>query len=331
MVLQRPSTFHFFFFRKVLIFCDHYQPAVELTELLASELRWPDDVRCGPDSEVWRSAWKSVLPVGCSNETPSETKRRDNFISWLVSDGIRSQVVSWLGGQLQPELSVDKLIRLLKSKSKKARLKKQCENIAAHANELFENLIAPESHSTRAILRNGVLTGMPGTTLARVAAVCEPLESRLEGVFFPNQPDFMLAVFNSPFGPDVLVTTDRLSEGVDLHRFCRFLIHHELDPSPVRTVQRNGRLRRVNSWAARTNNPIEVSYPALAGTRDENAVRIMERRLAKFDLLLGGVRGEIDAEESDEQSALVAQVLELAGPRLRKLRLGLNHRRKSAK
>lgn len=172
---------------------------------------------------------------------------------------------------------------------------------------------------------------MPGTKLARVAAVCEPLTSQIEGVYFPQQPDFTLAVFNSPFGPDVLVTTDRLSEGVDMHRFCRFLIHHELDPSPVRTVQRNGRLRRVNSWAARTKKPIEVSYPALAGTRDEKAVRIMERRLAKFDLLLGGVGGKINAEESDEQSELVALVLEIAGPRLRKLRLGLNHRRKSAR
>lgn len=38
---------------------------------------------------------------------------------------------------------------------------------------------------------------------------------------YTGKPDIVLALFNSPFGPDVLVTTDRLSEGVDLHRCCR--------------------------------------------------------------------------------------------------------------
>ena len=55
----------------------------------------------------------------------------------------------------------------------------------------------------------------------------------------------------------MLVTTDRLSEGVDLHRCCRHLIHYELDPSRVRTLQRNGRVRRVGSWAALTGKPID--------------------------------------------------------------------------
>ena len=67
---------------------------------------------------------------------------------------------------------------------------------------------------------------------------------------YTGESDIVLAVFNSPFGPDVLVATDRLSEGVDLHRFCRHVIHYELDRSPVRTLQRNGRVRRIGSWAA---------------------------------------------------------------------------------
>src|SRR5690606_31458637 len=135
---------------------------------------------------------------------------------------------------------------------------------------------------------------------------------RQPGVFYPRQPDATLAVFNSPFGPDVLVATDRLSEGVDLHRFCRHLIHHELDPSPVRTVQRNGRLRRVNSWAARTKQPIRVLYPALRGTRDERLVEIMTRRISQFDLLLGGVRAEVDPEEPEGVLTTAADVLEHA-------------------
>jgi hypothetical protein len=37
----------------------------------------------------------------------------------------------------------------------------------------------------------------------------------------------------------------------------------------VRTLQRNGRVRRVDSWAALTGRPIRYAYPTFGGTRDE--------------------------------------------------------------
>jgi superfamily II DNA/RNA helicase len=184
-----------------------------------------------------------------------------------------------------------------------------------------------ESGSTRAILLRNESTRLPGTTKARVAAVCEPdSDSALRknpGVFFPGQPDATLAVFNSPFGPDVLVTTDRLSEGVDLHGFCRHLIHHELDPSPVRTIQREGRLRRVNSWAARSHRPIRILYPGLLGTRDEKLVKIMRERLQQFDLLLGGIRVEVEAEETEANLTRSAEILRHAQAKLGRIRLSI--------
>ena len=105
-----------------------------------------------------------------------------------------------------------------------------------------------------------------------------------------------LAIFNSPFGPEVMVATDRLSEGIDLHSHCRTVIHYELDPSPIRTIQRNGRLRRINGWSAALGKPIECGYPAFLGTRDERLVDIMQGRLAAFSLLLGGAH-EVSVEE----------------------------------
>ena len=100
----------------------------------------------------------------------------------------------------------------------------------------------------------------------------------------------------------MLVVTDKLSEGIDLHRYCRHLIHYELDPSPIRTVQRNGRVRRVNSWAAVSGQPVQYAYPAFRGTRDLRLVQIMKKRIDSFSLLLGGVQ-DFDVEEvvgSDE-------------------------------
>jgi superfamily II DNA/RNA helicase len=106
----------------------------------------------------------------------------------------------------------------------------------------------------------------------------------------------VISIFNSPFGPDVLVVTDKLSEGIDLHVYCCRLIHYELDPSPIRTVQRNGRIRRVHSWASVTGQPILYAYPAFGGTRDHRLVQIMKKRIDSFSLLLGGVQ-DFDVDE----------------------------------
>jgi len=292
---------------KVLIFCDHHSPAVELACALADELRWPKDTACGPTRGVWRDAWKKL-----SSDWP-DPKRRENFLKWLVSVGVQMQIGSWIGADLLQEITAADLAELLTKT--KARSNEMCNDIAAHARELYMQLVDRESASTRAHLLQAY-SRIPGTSPARVAAVCdsEP-ESRppkYAGIFHPNQPDAVVTIFNSPFGPDILVTTDRLSEGIDLHKFCRHLIHHELDPSPVRTIQRNGRLRRVNSWAARTKEPIRIYYPSLQGTRDERLVKIMSGRIRQFNLLLGGVRAEISGDEDDITLNTIEDVLRFA-------------------
>jgi hypothetical protein len=116
----------------------------------------------------------------------------------------------------------------------------------------------------------------------------------------------------------MLVTTDRLSEGVDLHRCCRHLIHYELDPSPVRTLQRNGRVRRVVSWAAVTSQPICYAYPTFGGTRDEKAVAVMKQRINTFGLLLGGVPSVGD-DSGDSEQSFVEEVLRRASNSLASL------------
>jgi hypothetical protein len=315
---------------KVLIFCDHHLPAVELTIALAHEVRWPSACAKGPGRDAWRSAWASVFS-GIRGEADLDDGREhsitrlEHYLAWLESDGVRMQVESWLGADLRPTMSGADLKRLLDKA--RARAHARCDSIADHARQLYKQLVDRESGSTRAILLRDDARPLPGTTKARIAAVCEPdTDAPLRnhpGVFYPGQPDATLAVFNSPFGPDILVATDRLSEGVDLHRFCRHLIHHELDPSPVRTVQRNGRLRRVNSWAARTKEPIRILYPALQGTRDEKVVEIMRYRLLQFDLLLGGIRAEVTPDEPVSAATTAADVLDHARAKLGRIRLGM--------
>lgn len=275
---------------KVVIFCHHIATAQELTLCLAAQL--PAIAPANTlDVSVWQAAWHQVfesLDEGQQNHALLNT-----FIDWLCSDMIRAQTQSWLGHTPKSAAALAKALKERQARYSKA------PTIAQAAHRLFIELM--DSKSGKAVLREAairpeLIPGAPGKNGAgRVLGVCEP--SGNEALFMRNnQPDTVIKVFGSPFGPDALVVTDMLSEGIDLHRYCRHLIHYELDPSPIRTVQRNGRIRRVNSWAAVTGEKIRYAYPAFGGTRDQRLVDIMKKRVATFSLLLGGVQDFEDAD-----------------------------------
>jgi ERCC4-related helicase len=282
---------------KVVIFCHHHATAKELTMELASLLPKPASSKL--DGKFWKEAWEQVL------KPPGEERHagtlRNTFIEWLCSDLIRSQTESWLG--ITPK-SVASLRKALETKH--ARRHHRAETIQQAAQRLYHELL--NSRSSKAVLWQAAdrLELLPGANGAfRVLGICEHDGSDEErGLFIHNrQPDTAISIFGSPFGPDVLVVTDKLSEGIDLHRYCRHLIHYELDPSPIRTVQRNGRIRRVNSWAAITKQKICYAYPAFGGTRDEKLVSIMKKRLSTFSLLLGGVQDfDLDSTNSHDEN-----------------------------
>jgi hypothetical protein len=247
---------------------------------------------------VWREAWNQVLEL--PGDDHRETQLRHTFLEWLCADLIRAQTWNWLSGA---PVTTAKLVKALRNAN--ARHSAGGETVAEAAQRLYTAML--QSKSSRAVLeaaaeRPELLPGANGGS--RVLGVCEPTEDKTAARLFIHnaQPDTVISIFNSPFGPDALVVTDKLSEGIDLHRYCRHLIHYELDPSPIRTVQRNGRVRRVNSWAAVSGQPIHYAYPAFSGTRDLRLVQIMKKRIDSFSLLLGGVQ-DFDVEEvvgSDE-------------------------------
>jgi len=289
---------------KVLLFCHHHATAQELTSYLASKL--PNATALPSLARpVWEKAWDEILNE--ADEEDDNDALREVFIDWLCTDMIRSQTWAWFG-TAQPT-SLTTLVRALTSTMPRnpsivdgARR----DTIAKGALHLYRALVL--SKSSKAILQLAAKDPgrhpLPGTS--RVVGYCKlDQHAEEEGNFFIHnqEPDTIIAIFNSPFGPDVLVVTDRLSEGIDLHHYCRHLIHYELDPSPIRTVQRNGRIRRINSWAAVTGQPIQYAYPAFGGTRDQQLVWIMQKRIACFSLLLGGVR-DFDVnlvDKSDEE------------------------------
>ena len=67
----------------------------------------------------------------------------------------------------------------------------------------------------------------------------------------PLRSDEIRKAFNSPFWPNVLVTTSVGQEGIDLHPWCDALAHWDLATSPVALEQREGRITRFASLSVR--------------------------------------------------------------------------------
>ncbi|HEY4042262.1 MAG TPA: SNF2-related protein [Rhodopila sp.] len=73
----------------------------------------------------------------------------------------------------------------------------------------------------------------------------------------------------------VLISTDSLAEGLNLHQRCFHLIHLDLPYNPNRLEQRNGRIDRYGQ----RRDP-EIRYLFLAGTFEE---RLLLRLIAKYE------------------------------------------------
>jgi len=73
----------------------------------------------------------------------------------------------------------------------------------------------------------------------------------------------------------ILISTDSLAEGLNLHQRCFHLIHLDLPYNPNRLEQRNGRIDRYGQ----RNDP-EIRYLFLAGTFEE---RLLLRLIAKYE------------------------------------------------
>ena len=114
----------------------------------------------------------------------------------------------------------------------------------------------------------------------------------------------LIALFNTPFAPDLLVASSVMGEGIDLHHECRFVIHHDLDWNPSVLEQRTGRPDRIGALAEREKKNIEVYEPYLAGTHDEKMFRVVKDRGQWFDVVMGRPSGSDDHATDAEETRM---------------------------
>jgi len=296
---------------KVVVFCDHHataaEAAVELAKRLGTRKRVPGRRRRMLARVLYkRLATQHAITRALEADWHTEEGLK-NYCNWLASPGLAAQLAA--GG-------------ITLEAFKRSPTSKLNASFVSQSTHLFLRLMDRQSYSTRQNLLR-YPKQLPGQTRWRVAALCYPSDAIAapSGIFETGEPDTTMALFNSAFGPEILVTTDRLSEGVDLHRHCRHLVHYELDPSPLRVIQREGRVRRIDSWACRSGKPVKVATPALKGTRDERLVDIVTNRLQQFDMLMGGVNQEISGDLAQENLADQSEILRLVRERLPDLSL----------
>ena len=97
--------------------------------------------------------------------------------------------------------------------------------------------------------------------------------------------------FRLPGYPYVLISTDVLKEGEDLHLYCKDVYHYGIAWNPSDMEQRTGRIDRINSRCyfelkndgERTfNNALQVFYPYLADTLEVNQVAKVFHKMNDF-------------------------------------------------
>ena len=123
--------------------------------------------------------------------------------------------------------------------------------------------------------------------------------------------DRLMLAFNSPLFPEILISSSVMGEGVDLHRFCRYVIHHDLCWNPSNLEQRTGRLDRVRCKAEVCSRPIEVYQPFISGSADEKMFRVLKDRERWFQIVMGQ-KFSFDEQTSESIASRIELPLELA-------------------
>lgn len=122
--------------------------------------------------------------------------------------------------------------------------------------------------------------------------------------------------FRLPGYPFVLITTDLLQEGEDLHTFCSEVYHYGISWMPSSMEQRIGRIDRVNSHTERRllaldgsldgMQKLQVYYPHLRETVEVLQVRRVLERMKTFARLM---HRELRQPDQGEQRVHLAQAM----------------------
>lgn len=120
--------------------------------------------------------------------------------------------------------------------------------------------------------------------------------------------------FNTPLYPMVLIANEVMQEGLDLHKHCRRIVHHDLVWNPAQIEQRVGRIDRLGSLTNRlrqndSDATLDILYPVIRGTVDERLFRTVKTREKWLEFLLGARPDFLEYNLDDSEPALLPDSL----------------------
>ncbi len=112
--------------------------------------------------------------------------------------------------------------------------------------------------------------------------------------------------FNTPLYPMILVANEVMQEGLDLHKHCRRIVHHDLVWNPAQIEQRIGRIDRLGSLTSKLRKngedvTLDILYPVIRGTIDERLFQTVKTREKWLEFLLGAAPNFSDYSFVDEE------------------------------
>lgn len=123
----------------------------------------------------------------------------------------------------------------------------------------------------------------------------------------------LIKQFRMPGYPLVMITTDLVQEGEDLHTFCSSIHHYGISWTPSSMEQRTGRIDRVRSLTERrllemgsapADQKLQVHFPHLEDTVEVLQVRRLLERMNRFLRLM---HEGLQVKESEERTLNVAK------------------------
>lgn len=170
------------------------------------------------------------------------------------------------------------------------------ETMLVRTQRFIEGLVAEEGSINSADQRDSKRKSMWSGILRREVRHVSTMSGQIGNELRVK----LCASFNSPLLPDILVCSAIGSEGIDLHRHCANIIHHDLPWNPAKLEQRIGRLDRVNSLADPDRDiRIHIGIPFLANNYEKYQYDVVFSRAQKFEVLLG--TPDFDASDIDEE------------------------------
>ena len=123
--------------------------------------------------------------------------------------------------------------------------------------------------------------------------------------------------FRMPGFPYVVITTDVLKEGEDLHTYCSDIYHYGIAWNPSDMEQRTGRIDRINSKSyfklkeaeeVTFDNSLHVFYPYLSDTLEVNQVAKVFKKMNAFIDTFYDVTIKIEKESTTASDEIVSHI-----------------------